>query len=69
MFETLLGSTTLDDGEKVEHATIFDLFDFMENEFTAPPTPPQLTWFKHIDVHACLDRDEDLSSSYDLTKS
>ena len=69
MFETLLGSTTLDDGEKVEHATVFDLFDFMENEFTAPPTPPQLTWFKHIDAHACLDRDEDLSSSYDLTKA
>jgi len=69
LLETLLGSTTVDDGEKVEHATIFDLFDFMENDFAAPPTPPQLVWFKDVDVHACLDRYDDLSSAYDLTKA
>lgn len=69
MLETLLGSTTVDDGEKVEHATIFEWFDFMENEFTAPPKPAQLTWFKDVDVFACLDRFDDLSSAYDLTKA
>jgi nuclear pore complex protein Nup205 len=69
IFETLLGSTTLDDGQKIEHATMFDMFDFMENEFAAPPKPPQLIWFSDVDVHACLDRYNDLSSTYDLTKA
>lgn len=69
MFETLLGSTTVDDGEKLEHATIFELFDFMENEFAIPPKPSQLTWFKDVDMHACLERYDDLSSPYDLTKA
>jgi nuclear pore complex protein Nup205 len=69
MFETLLGSTTLDDGQKLEHATIFELFDFMENEFPIPPKPSQLVWFTDVDVHACLDRYDDLSSTYNLRKT
>ena len=69
MFETLLGSTTTGDGEKFEHFTIFDMFDFMENEFAPPPKPPQLTWFKDVDIHACLEEYDDLSSVYDLTKA
>ena len=69
LLETLLGSSPTEDGDKVEHATIFELFDFMENDFAAPQMPPQLVWFKDVDVHACLDRYDDLSSAYDLTKA
>jgi nuclear pore complex protein Nup205 len=69
IFETLLGSTTLEDKQKLEHATVFDLFDFMENEFDHPLKPPQLTWFTDVDVHACLDRYDDLASTYDLAKA
>jgi nuclear pore complex protein Nup205 len=41
----------------------------MENEFAPPPKPPQLTWFKDVDIHACLEEYDDLSSVYDLTKA
>ncbi|KAI9052231.1 hypothetical protein LZ554_003588 [Drepanopeziza brunnea f. sp. 'monogermtubi'] len=68
MFETLLGSTILDDGQKIDHATIFDFFDFMEPEFNPSPVHPQLSWFSDVDLYACLDDAQDPSSQFDLSK-
>jgi len=68
MFETLLGSTTAEDGQKLEHATIFDLFDFMENEFNPSLQPPQLSCFTDLKLDACLDIYEDPSSTCNLAK-
>lgn len=68
MFETLLGSTILDDGRKIDHATIFDFFDFMEPEFTRNPNHPHLSWFSDIDLYACLDDPDNLASPFDLSK-
>ncbi|KAH6723827.1 nucleoporin Nup186/Nup192/Nup205 [Leptodontidium sp. MPI-SDFR-AT-0119] len=68
IFETLMGSTTVDDGQKVDHATIFDLFDFMDPDFGRNSNPPQLSWFSDADLLACLDDTTDISSPYDISK-
>jgi nuclear pore complex protein Nup205 len=68
MFETLLGSTTLDDGQKIDHANIFDMFDFMEPEFVGLPEPPQLSWFSDVDLYACLNDYNDPASSYNIAR-
>ena len=64
---TLLGTTTADDGP-VEHASIFDLFDFMDVEFTTPAKPPLLPSFDDIDLSICLMTFNDSISTYNLDK-
>ncbi|CZS94378.1 related to nucleoporin [Rhynchosporium graminicola] len=68
IFETLMGSTTVDDGQKIDHATIFDLFDFMNPDLERGPNPPQLSWFSDADLYACLDDSTDVSSAFDISK-
>lgn len=65
---SLLGSTTLDDGQKVDHQTVFDLFDFMEPEFERSLNRPQASYFKDLDFFPCLVNQDDSSSIFDLTK-
>ena len=68
MFETLLGSTTVDDGQKVDNPTIFDFFDFMEPTFSAQTRPSQLAWFSDLDLNACSDNQDDPSSTYNIVR-
>lgn len=68
MFETLLGSTTLDDGQKIDHTNVFDFFDFMEPDFAGQPGPPQLSWFSDVDLYACLHDQNDPSSTYNIAR-
>ncbi|KAK0123636.1 hypothetical protein ONS95_008651 [Cadophora gregata] len=68
IFETLMGSTTIDDGQVIDHATIFDLFDFMDPDFNRNQNPPQFSWFSEADLFACLDDTEDVSSPFDISK-
>lgn len=58
IFRTLLGSTNVQ-GEQIQHASIFDLFDFMELEFEHGFEPPKLPWFQDISLDACIDRRAD----------
>lgn len=66
IFETLIGCTTVEDGQKINHATIFDLFDFMEHNFDHNSSPPQLSWFGDAELFACLNDLGDASSTMDL---
>ncbi|KAI0998511.1 Nucleoporin [Podosphaera aphanis] len=67
IMETLMGSTRVDDGQIVDHANIFDLFDFMDPELTTLPSLPQLTWLSDLELAACSD-EENGSLIYDLEK-
>ncbi|KUJ09923.1 uncharacterized protein LY89DRAFT_689819 [Mollisia scopiformis] len=67
MFETLLGSTTVDGGQKLDHATIFDWFDFMEPDYPDMFNEPEVTCFRNIDFSVCTD-DQDGVSTYNLSK-
>ena len=67
VFATLLGTTTTDDGP-VEHASIFDLFDFMDLEFSRPEVPAVLPSFDNINLGVCLATSDDSLPIYNLTK-
>ena len=68
VFATLLGSTTIDTGEQIENASVFDLFEFVELEFSQPGTlsPPQ--WFQDMDLEVCLATEDDSLRVYDIPK-
>lgn len=68
IFETLLGSTTVEGGQKIDHATIFDLFDFMEPEYNLPMKPNHLSFFDDMDFRACQDNQDGALSIYNLQK-
>ncbi|TVY84878.1 Nucleoporin [Lachnellula suecica] len=68
IFETLMGSTRVDDGQMFPHAAVFDLFDFMESDFNPPLRPSQLSFFRNIDLHTCLDDQDDPDSASSIAK-
>jgi nuclear pore complex protein Nup205 len=68
IFETLMGSTRVDDGQMFPHAAIFDLFDFMDPDLKLPQKPFNLSFFNDIDLQACLDDQDDPESTSNLAK-
>lgn len=67
MFETLLGSTTVEDGQKIDHDTIFDWFDFMEPDYPDMFDEPEVSCFRDIDFSVCTE-DQASVSTYNLQK-
>ena len=49
IFSTLLGSTSMPDGEQLPNPTVFDLFDFSELDTGSDITSPQLNYFAGLD--------------------
>ena len=49
IFSTLLGSTSMPDGEQKPNPTIFDLFDFIELDIDGDSPMPQLIYFAGLD--------------------
>ena len=49
IFSTLLGSTSLPDGEQVANPTIFDLLDFVELDVSHSIAAPQLHFYSDLD--------------------
>ncbi|CAF9928707.1 MAG: hypothetical protein ALECFALPRED_004119 [Alectoria fallacina] len=49
IFSTLLGSTSMPDGEQLPNPTVFDLFDFIELDFGGDISSPQLNYFAGLD--------------------
>ena len=48
-FSTLLGSTSMPDGEQIPNPTIFDLFDFVELDTDGDSPMPHLNYFAGLD--------------------
>jgi nuclear pore complex protein Nup205 len=68
IFAALLGTTTADDGA-VNHASIFDLFDFMDVEFGIPEKPQALiASLNDIDLDVCQESSNDSLPIYNLSK-
>ncbi|KAI9676637.1 MAG: hypothetical protein M1829_002954 [Trizodia sp. TS-e1964] len=53
ILSTLLGSTTLDNGDVTQHASIFNLFDFAELEVDGESSSPSFGIFADIDFEIC----------------
>lgn len=66
ILETILGSTTIQGGEKLDHSNIFDLFDFMGQEYGTLKSP-QDNMFEEVDFRSCADSFNS-PSTYDLAK-
>lgn len=49
IFSTLLGSTSMPDGEQIPNPTVFDLFDFIELDIGSDFSSPQLNYFAGLD--------------------
>lgn len=49
IFSTLLGSTSMPDGEQIPNPTVFDLFDFIELDIGGDSSSPQLDYFAGLD--------------------
>ena len=68
VFSALLGTTAADDGS-VEHASVFDLFDFMDVEFGSSEKPRILIpAFNETDLDVCQERPEEAVPLYNLGK-
>ncbi|KAG0648998.1 Nuclear pore [Hyphodiscus hymeniophilus] len=68
LFAALLGTTTADDGS-FDHASIFDLFDFMDIEYGSPEKPQVfIPAFNDIDLDVCQDVSDESVPIYNLGK-
>jgi nuclear pore complex protein Nup205 len=68
LFAALLGTTITDDGP-VEHVSIFDLFDFMDLQFSSPEQPQILVAsLNDIDLDVCRESSDDSLGIYNLSK-
>ncbi|TVY24924.1 Nucleoporin [Lachnellula hyalina] len=68
IYETLMGSTRIEDGQMYSHASIFELFDFMEPNFGTLERPSDLSYFQDIDLHSCLDIPDDPDSTSNIDR-
>jgi nuclear pore complex protein Nup205 len=66
LLSTMLGCTTVEDGEQIQHSTIFDLFDFMELEPQSTGVPPEFVHLSNIDLSVCMKHHDNSPSTYDL---
>ncbi|TVY45708.1 Nucleoporin [Lachnellula occidentalis] len=68
IYETLMGSTRIEDGQMYSHASIFELFDFMEPNFGILERPSGLSYFQDLDLHSCLDFPDDPDSTSNIDR-
>ncbi|KAF7955888.1 hypothetical protein EAE96_004810 [Botrytis aclada] len=68
MFNTLLGSTIVEEGQQVDNCSVFDLFDFMDIPLNQSIALGSLSWFKDIDVSACQEVHTDCPPLFNMVK-
>ncbi|KAJ5160098.1 uncharacterized protein N7482_007102 [Penicillium canariense] len=68
ILSTLLGSSTLDNGEAFSNASVFDLFDFADLDVSRNFNVPQLALLGNIAVDDCATQGQDPLILYDLAK-
>jgi nuclear pore complex protein Nup205 len=68
VFATLLGSTATETGEQIENPSVFDLFEFVELEFSQPGTLSAPKWFQDMDLEVCLATENESLRIYNISK-
>ncbi|EDO00752.1 hypothetical protein SS1G_03225 [Sclerotinia sclerotiorum 1980 UF-70] len=53
MFNTLLGSTMVEENQQIDNCSVFDLFDFMDIPLDQSIALGSLSWLKDIDISVC----------------
>ena len=60
---SLLGSTSMLDGDQITNLTVFELLDFIELDLSAFPVIPYSNFFAGVDFSICLGSDSDTAES------
>ncbi|KAJ8069121.1 hypothetical protein OCU04_002795 [Sclerotinia nivalis] len=68
MFNTLLGSTMVEENQQIDNCSVFDLFDFMDIPLDQSIAIGSLFWFKDIDVGVCEEVHDDSPPLYNMVK-
>ncbi|KAJ5690142.1 hypothetical protein N7462_004534 [Penicillium macrosclerotiorum] len=68
ILSTLLGSSTLDNGESISHASVFDLFDFADLDVAREFNVPQLALLRQIAVDVCAKQEDDSLVLYNVAE-
>ncbi|RKF65646.1 Nucleoporin NUP192 [Golovinomyces cichoracearum] len=68
ILETLMGSTKVEDDQTVDHANLFDFFDFVNFEIDSHIQPPQISWLSDADLSFCLEIQSGPEFSGDLAR-
>jgi nuclear pore complex protein Nup205 len=68
ILSTLLGSSTLDNGESVSNASVFDLFDFADLDVSRNFQVPRLIFLNNIGIEDCASQERDTLVLYDISK-
>ncbi|KAF7720234.1 Uncharacterized protein PECH_003350 [Penicillium ucsense] len=68
VLSTLLGNSTLDSGELIQHVSVFDLFDFADLDTSRNFHCPQLTFLDDLPIHECVDSERGPLVLFDIAK-
>lgn len=68
MFNTLLGSTLVEEGQQIDNCSVFDLFDFMDIPLDQSIALGSLSWFKDIDISVCEEVRNDSPPLFNMIK-
>lgn len=63
---SLLGSTSMPDGDQIPNLTVFELLDFIELGLSDCQIMPSSTFFAGVDFNICLGSDETTENEYNL---
>lgn len=68
ILDTLMGSTKVEDEQVIDHANIFDFFDFLSSDVEVPRRLPQISWLCDTDISAWLATQSDSLTTHNLNK-
>ncbi|POS87792.1 hypothetical protein EPUL_001653 [Erysiphe pulchra] len=68
ILDILMGSTEVEDELMIDHANIFDFFDFINFEIESLGPPPIIPWLTDLDVLNCLDIQDSPELPHDTAK-
>ncbi|KAL3953623.1 hypothetical protein ACCO45_011579 [Purpureocillium lilacinum] len=68
IYDALNGQVIGEGNQPIQTPTVFDLYDFLLPEGLWDVPPPQLAFYKDLDVSSCLETDTDLNEVYNVDR-
>ncbi|KAF7516738.1 hypothetical protein G7054_g14032 [Neopestalotiopsis clavispora] len=68
VFDALSGQISVDGGEAIPVASIFEFHDFLPQETQFVTEPPELKTYRDLDIRVCLEADIDGDAMYNLNR-
>jgi nuclear pore complex protein Nup205 len=68
IFEAFGGKVESGDGEAIAVPNVFDLFDFLPPDSQLEVQPPEVNYYRDVDLRCCLTEDAESGPLYDVNK-